>query len=262
MELEKELIYKYKRNGVIVIRNFWTKDEVNLIVDNLDDIKEKYKNFKDRTVNFSKNGEINSIHGVYEHPIIKQLGSKKKVFELAEILLENKENKIRASEFFLKPKSVGLSVPCHQDNGYWCLKNGEGFTLWTALTKCDNKSGSVWYYHGSHHLGDIQHINSFRPGSSQELSEENKLLVEKVCGTRVSYKMNPGDILVHHSRTVHGSEPNLSDNHRIGWTLQLISNNDSVNQERKNRYLNGLKKQLVNRKQEKNDGVLYTKFQA
>ena len=59
-----------------------------------------------------------------------------------------------------------------------------------------------------------------------------------------------------------GSEPNYNDKARIGWTIQLISTKDPVNQERKNRYLKGLKKQLVSREQEPNDGVLYTKFQA
>ena len=60
---------------------------------------------------------------------------------------------LRASEYFAKPKKIGLKPPVHQDNFYWNIKDSKGLTAWIALSKSSKKNGTVYYYNGSHKDG-------------------------------------------------------------------------------------------------------------
>ena len=42
-------------------------------------------------------------------------------------------------ELFAKPSKIGIMSPPHQDNYYWCLKNGKSLTFWIALDKSNKK---------------------------------------------------------------------------------------------------------------------------
>ena len=50
--------------------------------------------------------------------------------------------------------------PPHQDNYYWCLKNGKSLTFWIALDKSNKKNGAMYYYDGSHSAGLVKHVAS------------------------------------------------------------------------------------------------------
>lgn len=260
MVLTKEQLLTYKKNGVIKIENFWTNEEINTLINELTLIKSELQNYKGRGVSFCSNQEINAIQGpAYDNKLIKKMCNSEKVFELARNLFDE-EGIIRTSEFFLKPKSVGLETCCHQDNAYWCLNDSKGFTIWTALSPCDENNGGVWYYKGSHTFGDLEHHASYKQCSSQELS--NDPIYERICGKKYIFQLQPGDILVHHARTIHGSASNKSHNVRIGWTIQVKAESDTYNKEKKQQYLLELKQQLVERGQEDDNGILITKYQT
>lgn len=253
-----ELRETFQKNGVVVIRNFWSDEEINDIKEHVEVVKSDAIKLKGREVNLCKNGALNSIHApVYDNKYFKELTHTSKVTETLQSLLKD-DVEVRVSELFLKPAKYGMKVPIHQDNAYWCLVNGIGATMWSAVTYSNENNAGVYYYLGSNKLGLLEHTSSFCPGSSQTIKDTSILNnFEKVI-----YDLNPGDVLVHHTYTAHGSEPNNSDNDRVGWTIQFKGKSDSYDSVRKEAYLKRLKEQLIYRSQENDDGVLAPKGQT
>jgi ectoine hydroxylase-related dioxygenase (phytanoyl-CoA dioxygenase family) len=135
---------------------------------------------------------------------------------------------------------VGLPSPWHQDNAYWCLEPASGLTIWIALDAADAENGGVNYLRGSHRLGLLPHQPSYAPGSSQTIMS----LPALDC---VTPALAPGDALVHHCLTIHGSSANRSGRARRGVTLQYQGASAQVNQEKLQQYESALEVQVRGR---------------
>ena len=161
-----------------------------------------------RSINWTA-GSLHSIHGLYGpffDTLLAQMAGR------AGALL-GEDAVPRAAELFAKPAGVGLPSPWHQDNAYWCLEPAIGLTIWIALDACDATNGGLTYLVGSHLGGLFAHQPSHAPGSSQTVADLPHL-------DHVTVALEPGDALVHHCLTIHGSAANTSGTARRGVTLQ------------------------------------------
>ena len=190
-----------------------------------------------REINYT-GGEINSVHGLTAEPFDQLLRSEP-MMQLAATFLEEPALP-RAVELFAKPAKTGLRSPWHQDNAYWCLEPPHGLTIWIALDVCTAENGGLTYLCGTHKLGLIPHHASYAPGSSQTV-----MFVPTV--EAVTPSLQPGDALIHHCLTVHGSAANTSGKARRGVTLQYQGISAKVNQEKLKEYEASLEKQIRGR---------------
>ena len=120
--------------------------------------------------------------------------------------------------FVKPPKSKGM-IPWHQDSTYWALNEDKGLTLWLALSEVNEANGCVNYIPQSHKYSDFEH--------EIENSEENLLARgQKIKGfnpeSSKKIELNPGEASIHHVKTLHQSNPNLSDNPRLGLAFRYI----------------------------------------
>lgn len=238
-------VEEYKEKGWIKIKNFFSEKEIFEIKNKVKKfINQNSKIYKGRHINYAtnkKNSKINSFHKLADSPWIKKISKNKKIKKIAETFLESKSKFIQ-SELFAKPSKVGLASPFHQDNFYWCLKNGPSLTIWTALDKVSNRNGGVCYFEKSHKAGLQKHVPSFAKGSSQKVAYLNKLKKYK----KIVPNLNSGDILLHDSLIVHGSKKNLSNKSRMGITFQFKSIKAKIDLKMKKYYENKLKEQVKN----------------
>jgi len=216
--LEKE-ITDYKKNGFCVVHKFVPIKTVNKLNSKINKFfKEKSKNIKGKNINFSKN-KINSLHDIDKFdPFFKKFAKQKLVINMIEKFLKSKAD-FRKSEVFNKPAKIGLPSPMHQDNFYWCVKNNNALTVWISLDYSNKRNGGVSYFKGSHKLGVVKHIDSFAPGSSQKI--DFTVLKRFKNLKKITPKLKPGDALIHHCLTFHGSGPNNSSKNRRGFTMQF-----------------------------------------
>ena len=149
----KKIKQSYHTNGFVVIKNFISRKETNEIKEDIfKEIEKSKTKFRSRYINFTKNGSINSLHGLDRFSSVKKLKSDKRIQKIINhILGDNYDN--FGSELFAKPARTGLGVPVHQDNKYWCLQNENALTMWFALEKSNKNNGGIFYYEGSHLLG-------------------------------------------------------------------------------------------------------------
>jgi phytanoyl-CoA hydroxylase len=123
-------------------------------------------------------------------------------------------------EYFNKPPHNNRPTPPHQDGYYFCLVPNLAITVWVPLDPVDADNGALTYVRGSHRLGVLPHRATSTLGFSQGLVPDPATL-----GAMVTCPAVPGDVLVHHSLTVHCAGGNKTNRHRrtIGFVFYSAS---------------------------------------
>jgi ectoine hydroxylase-related dioxygenase (phytanoyl-CoA dioxygenase family) len=104
---------------------------------------------------------------------------------------------------------------------YWPFDPPELITAWVALDDSTKENGCVRFFAGSHKLGMLPHSPSNVQGNSLGLIDHpgvNALPEHAV-------EVKRGSVVLHHSLTVHYSEPNLSERARRGLVYVYMSPN-------------------------------------
>jgi len=117
---------------------------------------------------------------------------------------------------FIKEAHDPGFVSWHQDARYMGLEPHVGVTAWVALSPSNEKSGCMQMIPGSQDA-IRDHDDTF--------GEENILTrgqeVRDVDRSRaVSLILRPGQMSLHSARVIHASQPNRSDDRRIGFAIQ------------------------------------------
>jgi ectoine hydroxylase-related dioxygenase (phytanoyl-CoA dioxygenase family) len=93
-------------------------------------------------------------------------------------------------------------------------------TAWVALTPSGVDNGCMRVLPGSHKTR-LPHIETFARGNM--LSHGQAASVEVRPGDSVDLLLKPGEMSLHHSLTVHGSEPNRASYPRIGFAIRYTA---------------------------------------
>jgi ectoine hydroxylase-related dioxygenase (phytanoyl-CoA dioxygenase family) len=106
----------------------------------------------------------------------------------------------------------------HTDASYFHLTGEQVCTTWVPLDRAGPDSGVVHFVTGSHLDGREYRPNLFVtdepiPGTDGEVVPD-VLGTDALADRLVAYEMEPGDLTVHHARTLHGATANASDRRR------------------------------------------------
>jgi non-heme Fe2+,alpha-ketoglutarate-dependent halogenase len=121
---------------------------------------------------------------------------------------------------WLKEPNEPSHVSWHQDGTYFGLEPYEQITAWIALTDATPEMGCVKIIPGSHAIGQRPHKDVPAPGN---MLSRGQTIDHKLDYTR--YEMMPlrsGQISLHHTHVVHCSEPNRTQERRIGIGVSYI----------------------------------------
>ena len=122
--------------------------------------------------------------------------------------------------FFIKEAHDPGMVTWHQDSTYWGLSEPEVVTAWVALSPSTPDSGCVRVMPGTHRSAQVSHVESANPNNL--LTRGQEIAVEVDESQAVSMLLRPGEMSLHHIRTFHNSEPNRSNDRRIGFAIRYI----------------------------------------
>ena len=128
----------YKSKGFVVIKDLVSKSEAKKLENKtLNFIKNKIKKYSGRDINFVDNKKniknLHSFHRLHDFKAVLNFSKTKKITSIVKSLIGSNKLELRASEFFAKPKKIGLNTPPHQDNFYWNVKKNKALTIWIAL---------------------------------------------------------------------------------------------------------------------------------
>ena len=122
--------------------------------------------------------------------------------------------------FINKEPRSDIYVSWHQDLTYWGIgPPQEIVSIWLALSTVSPENGGMRMIPGSHHEL-LPHVDRF--GDDNLLSRGQELSgVDEAAAIDVT--LSPGQMSLHHGLVIHGSNPNHSDQRRIGLNFQFIT---------------------------------------
>ena len=121
---------------------------------------------------------------------------------------------------FIKEPNSLHHVTYHQDATYMGLEPQDSLTAWIALTESTRENGCVRMIQGSHLLDIQQHIDTFGEDNILTRGQQIENIDEKRA---LDIELEPGQMSLHHARTIHGSRPNKTGARRIGIALQSFA---------------------------------------
>ncbi|MBL8705354.1 MAG: phytanoyl-CoA dioxygenase family protein [Rhodospirillales bacterium] len=124
------------------------------------------------------------------------------------------------TNFFIKEANSPGFVSWHQDSTYWGLEPADVITAWVAFTESNLVSGCMKVIPGTHIADQIPHVDTFHQDNL--LSRGQEIAVEVDKSKAVDLILRPGEMSLHHIKLVHGSEPNRSNDRRIGMAIRYI----------------------------------------
>jgi ectoine hydroxylase-related dioxygenase (phytanoyl-CoA dioxygenase family) len=129
---------------------------------------------------------------------------------------------LRATKVNLYEDSVLVKEPgarertvWHQDLSYFHIDGEQLCTTWVPLDPTDETTGAVRYARGSHRGHEVYRPNLFVssmpiPGTEGELVPDVDALATVGDAEVVTFTTEPGDVVVHHARTLHAAGGNRS----------------------------------------------------
>lgn len=123
------------------------------------------------------------------------------------------------TSFFIKEAHDPGFVSWHQDATYWGLSSSDVVTAWVAMSPANKVSGCMKFVPGTH-LKQVQHEDTFDQNNLLTRGQEIAVKVDEKDAVLVELK--PGQASLHHVLLFHGSEPNRSDDRRIGLAIRYI----------------------------------------
>lgn len=122
---------------------------------------------------------------------------------------------------FVKDAQSPSYVSWHQDSTYWGLSEPDVVTAWVALSAATRQSGCMKMIPGSHRREQLPHIDTL---AKENLLTRGQEIAVAVDESEAAYLvLRPGEISLHNIRTIHASEPNGSDERRIGVAIRYIA---------------------------------------
>jgi ectoine hydroxylase-related dioxygenase (phytanoyl-CoA dioxygenase family) len=112
-------------------------------------------------------------------------------------------------------------VTYHQDVLYWGNHPDHVVGAWVALADSTPEKGCIHVFPGSHKRGILPHTDTF--GENNMLSRGQQISSDLDQTQAVSMVLRAGEMSLHHTRTVHGSEPNRSDEARLGFVITFMA---------------------------------------
>jgi non-heme Fe2+,alpha-ketoglutarate-dependent halogenase len=124
------------------------------------------------------------------------------------------------TSFFIKEPRNPSYVSWHQDSTYWGLEPPDIITAWVAFTDSIAANGAMRVIPETHKLDQVPHRDTF--AAENLLSRGQEILVDVDERKAVMLELAAGEMSLHHVRLIHGSDPNPSDERRIGFAIRYI----------------------------------------
>jgi hypothetical protein len=133
--------------------------------------------------------------------------------EIAAALLASERVNFFGDQIFVKEPGTRERTAFHQDATYFEIEGNQCCVLWIPVDPVTEESGAMMYWRGSHRNGTLYQPNVFvaqtpLPGAQGDILPDIEGRPEDF--DIVQFDVEPGDIVVHNYKTVHGAHGNTS----------------------------------------------------
>jgi non-haem Fe2+, alpha-ketoglutarate-dependent halogenase len=122
--------------------------------------------------------------------------------------------------FFTKEARNPGYVSWHQDSTYWGLEPPDIITAWVAFTDSNAANGAMRVIPSTHKMEQVAHRDTF--AADNLLSRGQEIEVDVDEREAAMLELAAGEMSLHHVRLIHGSDPNPSNDRRIGFAIRYV----------------------------------------
>lgn len=205
----EEQVLSFRRDGFLVA-NLLSPDELAGFGAAVDTAVEKRASFDTRALSEKTVYEQSFIQCMNlweDNPDVRPLTFHARLGEWAARLLDANAVRIWHDQALYKEPG-GRETDAHQDRPFWPIEPPSQLTAWIPFDGSHRGRGAMAYVPGSHRVGlerfcDISHVfqEPYDILRDPAIAEVEPVWVE----------VEPGEVVFHHSLTVHLAEPNTSD---------------------------------------------------
>ena len=138
--------------------------------------------------------------------------------QLIHELTQSNEVIFYSDQLFHKGPGSRIKTPFHQDKPYFLIDGGDVAVAWIPVDVVTKENGAMGYVKGSHQWGKLYKPSDFvtETGTMPQNNglrhdDLEQLDLEKINPADIVYfDAEPGDVIVHHWSTLHGSTGNTS----------------------------------------------------
>ena len=151
------------------------------------------------------------------NPILRHFALESPLPRLIADLLQTATLRLYEDSVLVKEPGTAAPTMFHQDLAYFAVDGDQICTTWVPLDAVDRASGALGYVRGSHLDSTEWRPNLFvttdatHDGPGTDVPD---LHADPGDADIVWIDAEPGDVLVHHARTLHGAGPNPTDRPR------------------------------------------------
>jgi ectoine hydroxylase-related dioxygenase (phytanoyl-CoA dioxygenase family) len=213
----------FNKNGFILKKQLFSKDEIQKLINYINSSSEKEDNARETN---SSSGKLNLT--LWNHPsddLFGKFSTNERIVRPMEEYLGDEVYHYHSKIIWKKPGDGGFDW--HQDYGYWyhnaCLYPDMA-SCFIMLDRATKENGCLKILKGSHKVGRIGHGVSDTPEQTADIERIGEL--EKRHES-VYIEADPGDTLFFHANLLHSSDANKSTESRR--TLIVCFNTKSNN---------------------------------
>jgi ectoine hydroxylase-related dioxygenase (phytanoyl-CoA dioxygenase family) len=208
--LSRQHLNQYERDGIVFPVKLFSVDEVALFRGALESIADH--------CGAGSLKRFDSLHLFFDWAY--QLVTHDALLNAVEAILGG-DILVDGTLVFYKPPQDSSYVSWHQDSVYSGWHLTPSTSAWIALTASHPSNGCMRVIPGSHQQGLLDHATA-RDDSNLLFRGEQVTTVEE--SRAVDVVLQPGEMSLHHSNLIHGSNPNTSAEPRIGFIVRFVTN--------------------------------------
>ena len=247
--MDRESRDRFWRDGVVHLKGVLGLDEVDRLRVSLEeifsrtdtrevgartDMSEAARNVKnaldDRTRKTNKDGRyLTEIDAGRWHQGLRDFEFNSSLPSIAANVLKTKELRFFMDHIFLKEGGSGLQTAMHQDLPYFPFQGEQCAVCWVPVDSVRASSGGMRYVRSSHlwrEFSPTTLITNERTHDSPVPMLPSNIFEKDENGTPLydvlQFDAEPGDVIIHHPRTVHGSSGNVSESRRLAASIRYV----------------------------------------
>lgn len=147
------------------------------------------------------------------HPEFAAFATTSPLPEIVASVLRSDKVNLYEDSVLVKEPGTAERTAFHQDQAYFHVDGSQVCTTWVPLDRVTRETGAVGYIRGSHEWDRTWRPNFFV--TTETLPDTEGEVVPDIHAALddydvVFFDVEPGDVTIHHARTLHGAEANRS----------------------------------------------------
>lgn len=223
--LTSEEIERYREDGVIMVKRAIDPNWVKLIEAGIEEARNQMS-LLGRFMSRKTSGYQMDIFMWKHIDEIRDAIYYGPFAHLAQQLMGSREVRFFYDQMFVKEPGTNAPTPWHQDLSFWPIRGNQITSFWIPLDPVTRESSGLMYVRGSHKWA--QRFKAISPDYVAAIIDEEMDDIPDINANLDKYdlldwEMEPGDILMFHPLTLHGSYGNSHRTRRrralaLRWT--------------------------------------------